>query len=1187
MRELNIDEGRAVRVFISSTFIDMQGERDELVRKTFPALRAEFRTRGVEFVEIDLRWGVTQEDLESTGALPICLAEVDRCRPYFIGLLGERYGSLLHEDKVTPDLAEAFPVLREGVGRSLTEIEILHGVLSDPAAAKRAFFFERDPAWLDELSAEERGQYAADTDEARAMLADLKVRIRASGATVTQYHHPQDIGVAVQSTFGVALLERFPADEAPDAFTQALRLHASFARERRGLHIGAAPYLSALDAWMAQADRPPMVITGASGGGKSTLVANWLARHRAAAPEDIVFEHYLGASPDSADPGPLIRRLWGQLNLATGEAVEPPSDDLALIDGLPDRLAQANTFALQRGLQILIALDGLDKLSSRSDLSWLPLFLPPRVKLLASSLEGGALEATRTRGWDGLEIKPLSDAERRLFVASALEGWGRKLSLDRTERVLGHPLAGRPIFLKTVLDELRYSGTEARLDPRLDFYLAASDLPDLFTRMLERFEGDCGVGLVRSATSLIWASRAGLEEAEIVAIAGTSPLAWATLRNGLADALRDQDGRVTFSHDYLRQAVRDRYLRDVDLVRAAHLKLADHFDAGAWTARHAEEVPFQLSAAEAWDRLEALLVNIDRFILLSARGGEELLGHWLRLAPKGCEPEALLCGAFDADRGDPETWTDADINLAFGIGAFLRFAGAAGEATLRLDERRTKACEVNFGPENINTLISMANLAGTLKARRDFAGAQALQERVLEVEQRRYGSDHPSTLTSMNNLAGTLKARGDLAGAQALHERVTEASARLFGPDHTDTLNSTSNLAGALYDRGLLAEARTLQEGVVEARTRLLGPAHPDTLFSMANLAEILRNCGDLAGAQTLEEQVLEGRVRLLGLEHPLTLNAMTNLANTLHARGDLDGAQAHHQRALKARLRLFGAEHQDTLTSMSWMAEILHDRGDLAGAQQLREHVCEGLTSLLGPEHPSTLRGLNNLAENLSARGDVAGARTLHERVFEARTRWLGPDHPDTLTSMNNVAGTRYASGDLEGARKLQERALEARMRLHGPDHPETLTCMHNLAGTLSACGDMVGAEALQESVVQSMARRLGSDHPHTLTSMLRLAKTLKARGDVARAQELQEQAVGGRVRVLGPDHTSTLMSINDLAVTIYERGDFDTAQELFEHTSEAWARLFGPEHPNAKMSAKSLATVKAAREARAARRR
>jgi hypothetical protein len=46
----------------------------------------------VDIVDVDLRWGVTAEQTERGETLPLCLAEIDNCRPYIISLLGERYG---------------------------------------------------------------------------------------------------------------------------------------------------------------------------------------------------------------------------------------------------------------------------------------------------------------------------------------------------------------------------------------------------------------------------------------------------------------------------------------------------------------------------------------------------------------------------------------------------------------------------------------------------------------------------------------------------------------------------------------------------------------------------------------------------------------------------------------------------------------------------------------------------------------------------------------------------------------------------------------------------------------------------------------------------------------------------------------------------------------------------------------
>jgi hypothetical protein len=52
---------RTFRVFVSSTFEDLQEERDALQSDVFRPLRELCLSRGCRFQAIDLRWGVRQE----------------------------------------------------------------------------------------------------------------------------------------------------------------------------------------------------------------------------------------------------------------------------------------------------------------------------------------------------------------------------------------------------------------------------------------------------------------------------------------------------------------------------------------------------------------------------------------------------------------------------------------------------------------------------------------------------------------------------------------------------------------------------------------------------------------------------------------------------------------------------------------------------------------------------------------------------------------------------------------------------------------------------------------------------------------------------------------------------------------------------------------------------------------------
>ena len=86
-RAVQAQVDRVIRIFVSCTFRVFNQERELLVRETFSKLRRRAHERDIELVDIDLRWGITPEQSETGEVLPICLAEIDRCRHYFIGLL--------------------------------------------------------------------------------------------------------------------------------------------------------------------------------------------------------------------------------------------------------------------------------------------------------------------------------------------------------------------------------------------------------------------------------------------------------------------------------------------------------------------------------------------------------------------------------------------------------------------------------------------------------------------------------------------------------------------------------------------------------------------------------------------------------------------------------------------------------------------------------------------------------------------------------------------------------------------------------------------------------------------------------------------------------------------------------------------------------------------------------------------
>jgi hypothetical protein len=61
---------QTVRVFIGSTFRDRNAERDHLVTVVFPELRERVERLELEFIDVDLRWGMPDEAEAEAKVLP-------------------------------------------------------------------------------------------------------------------------------------------------------------------------------------------------------------------------------------------------------------------------------------------------------------------------------------------------------------------------------------------------------------------------------------------------------------------------------------------------------------------------------------------------------------------------------------------------------------------------------------------------------------------------------------------------------------------------------------------------------------------------------------------------------------------------------------------------------------------------------------------------------------------------------------------------------------------------------------------------------------------------------------------------------------------------------------------------------------------------------------------------------------
>ncbi|MBN1267704.1 MAG: tetratricopeptide repeat protein [Anaerolineales bacterium] len=880
MESVNVENNarREIRVFISSTFNDMQAERDELAKFVFPRLRKRCQERGVSWTSIDLRWGIPAEEVSKSRVLSICLNEIQRCKPYFIGILGERYGWI--PETIDPDLAAAEPWLVSHGGRSITDLEILHGVLNDPQMASHAFFYFRDPAHIETLPKAQQDAYREAAGSLPAQkLAELKDRIRSSGLPLHEnYADPRSLGQLVETDLAAMIDRLFPEDSSPQPFERESLDQQAFAASRFRVYLPRAETFARLDDFAA-GNGPPLVVLGESGSGKSALLANWANHYRQQNPTHVLLEHYIGSTPTSVDWQAMLRRIMTELQLRFDIRMPIPEEPAEL------RLQFANWLGMiperARLVLVLDALDQLDDQQGALDLVWLPVEFPPNVRVVLSTLQGRPLEAIKDRNWPTVVVDPMNSTERRQLITSYLNLYRKKLDKVHLDRIAAANHTDNPLFLRTLLEELRIFGQHEHLSDQIEYYLESASTEALFEKILERYEHDYNrerTDLVQQAFSLIWASRRGLSETELLDMLGINgeslPRAyWSPLYLAAETSLIRRDGLIGFFHRYLEQAVQQRYLPTAEIQEDVHRKLAFYFGRQEQDMRVVEELAWQLLHARDWDLLVKCLSDQNYLKAAWETSENDVKMYWAEIEKKSSRS---ILDAYQPVIDDPQKYS-----LSVGVvGHLLHEMGNPREA-LSLAEFRILQSQASRDIAALDAALRLKSLI--LRERGDLDAAMDLQK-ALEATYRETGQKE-ALVNTLNSQAVILKVWGDLAGALALHqeqERICQETGDRRGLGESYHNQGTIRFAQGDYQaaQDLFQQANHIMLELGDKAGAALG---------MASRAAVLLKQENTQAALSLFQQA-EQIHRLLGDKAQLKV-ALNNQA-IIHARsGDFDQA--------------------------------------------------------------------------------------------------------------------------------------------------------------------------------------------------------------------------------------------------------------------------------------------------------
>lgn len=617
-------ENRQIRVFISSTFRDMQDERDYLMRYTFPRIREIAAERDVSVTELDLRWGITQEEAQSGAVVDICLKEIENSIPFFIGIIGNRYGWIPNENDVKPGTVERFGQVKDYLENrlSVTEMEMQFGVLQREEDM-HAYFYIKD--YNDEHLHPEWG--GGEPEGSKKSLAKLIEAVKNSRYPSYSYSSIEDLCEQVEKVFISLLNQIFPLSDNTN-YEKELTAQRSFRNRLCQSYVISEEHFYALDVWLADTGNKVLVVEGDSGIGKSSLIANWIKEKESKPSGCHIVSHFIGNGGSFATKEYISECIDREICLSYG---------WDLTTSLTDTLSRVSSSSEP----LLIVIDAVNQLLDVDDaklLNWLP--IPPNnVKVMFTTIPSDRTsEVFSWRGYERYTVSQYSTQIRRDLASSYLRVYAKSLSGKQLERIISHPLCGNTFILKTVLDELINFGYFEKLDEKIDSLISKSRAEDFFNDYLETYEQIYefqGKSIIPLALSLIALSNYGLSEDEILALTHVKQLQWSQFYCSFKSNFIIKNGLISFSHEHIRSAVANRYLnRNSEWERQCRYKLIQFFEAQE-SVRTWDELPNQLFILKRYDRLFSVLSDERCFFRLLQRDPLSLWSYWNSLIVSG------------------------------------------------------------------------------------------------------------------------------------------------------------------------------------------------------------------------------------------------------------------------------------------------------------------------------------------------------------------------------------------------------------------------------------------------------------------------------------------------------------------------------------------------------------------------
>lgn len=583
-------------IFVSSTFRDMNLERDIIHSKVEPKLNDIARKYGETVSMCDLRWGINtsqmDEEKSALKVLNICLNEIDRCRPHMIVILGYRYGWMPGEKYINSAIEDRKNFHLEDDDISVTALEIEYGALFSPEKIENTFFYFR------EIDGECTYDNRSESIRHKEKLDELKQKICSiPGINIKTYH----VNVAnmeesmnafadmVTEDMKNSLIDEWKQNEGLDEYALDRKKQVEYMLSKNS-QFSARFHL--FDTCMKRLDEgnKNLYIYGKSGSGKSTLISRIGTELEKR--ENHIVPIFCGYTPLCSTTFDIIKYIIWELENAveskthmalTKEHMEL-SEMLSHIHKLTDIY---NSYA---SIPLTFIIDGIDQLASDNvidDLQFISEFTDGKINFVISS----AFTDKTMSNIDCVEVGMLDENEKIDVIKGILEMKHRELSDSVIKDITEKSDSNSPLYLSMIIQRL----VMMRVDDFKTISSIGGDMEsiELYQRYLVELcphtlnelsihvlsvaaEYVCGVNKFIPIIMLLAISRRGLRFSDMEGILKITHTEWNYLDivsfiQYMAPAfIYRSDGRIDFSH----KSIREGFLNTIQNPRKYHQLIA-------------------------------------------------------------------------------------------------------------------------------------------------------------------------------------------------------------------------------------------------------------------------------------------------------------------------------------------------------------------------------------------------------------------------------------------------------------------------------------------------------------------------------------------------------------------------------------------------------------------------------------